>query len=276
MYQKVMLGLLPGMFKLSRLGPLVGVAVLVLLAGCGKHASVSDAANSAPRSGSSASGTGTDGQGAWSTASPRPEGTGPESPLPRSKGEVSVSVAALPIGPAGSRPTNNDQAECLNVSWLGTLRSPVTITVTGVVVVAGPFVPADPAAAGCTADDGRPCVGMTITAASDSTPCAAGLKWTGEPALNGGSVELAGTLSCHGLGPAACRQVLEKVKSDTRTNGPIGFDFPVNNTTSPPGGDTTSPPAGDTTSPPAGDTASPSDGDTASPPAGNPADTNSS
>jgi hypothetical protein len=117
---------------------------------------------------------------------------------------------------------------------------------------------------------------MTITAASDSTPCAAGLKWTGEPALNGGSVELAGTLSCHGLGPAACRQVLEKVKSDTRTNGPIGFDFPVNNTTSPPAGDTTSPPAGDTTSPPAGDTASPSDGDTASPPAGNPADTNSS
>jgi hypothetical protein len=96
-------------------------------------------------------------------------------------------------------------------------------------------------------------------------------------------VELAGTLSCHGLGPAACRQVLEKVKSDTRTNGPIGFDFPVTNTTSPPAGDTsppagdtTSPPAGDTTSPPAGDTASPTDSDTAAPPVSDTADTNSS
>jgi hypothetical protein len=86
--------------------------------------------------------------------------------------------------------------------------------------------------------------------------------------LNGGSVELAGSLSCHGLGPAACQQVVNKVKSDVLANGPVQFDFPVppaTDTTSPPATDTTSPPASDTTSPPAGDTTSPTPADTNSP-----------
>jgi hypothetical protein len=166
----------------------------------------------------------------------------------------------------GGGPTNNDQDACIDVSWLGTVLAPVTVTVTSVVVVDGPFVPVDATAAGCTSDDGPPCVGLTITAASDSsTQCAAGLKWTGERALNGGSVELTGILSCHGLGPAACQQVLNKVKSDALANGPVQFDFPVppvTDTTSPPATDTTSPPASDTTSPPASDTTSPAPADT--------------
>ena len=196
--------------------------------------------------------------------------------MPRSKGGVSVSVAALPIGgPVDTEFTNNDQYACVDVSWLGTLRAPVTITVTGVVVVEGPFEPVDVATAGCSAD-APPCVGLTITAASDSsTQCIAAVRWTGERALNGGSVELAGPLSCHGLGPAACQQVVSKVKSDVLANGPVQFDFPVppaTDTTSPPATDTTSPPASDTTSPPASDTTSPPASDTTSP---TPADTNS-
>lgn len=254
------------MFRISRLGMLAAVAALVLLASCGRHASVSDAANSAPGSGSSSSGTGPGGQGDWSTASPRPEGTGPESPLPRSKGGVSVSVAALPIGgPVGETQTS-DHDVCVDVSWLGTVPSPVTISVTGVVVVDGPFASVDAAAAGCTTSDGPPCVGLRINSTSDSsTACAAGVRWDGKHAADGGSVELAGTLSCHSLGSAACHRALEKVKSDTGANGPVAFQFstpPVSDTTSPPAGDTTSPPAGDTTSPPAGDTASPAAGDT--------------
>jgi hypothetical protein len=172
----------------------------------------------------------------------------------------------LPIGgPVDTEFTNNDQYACVDVSWLGTLRAPVTITVTGVVVVEGPFEPVDVATAGCSADP-PPCVGLTITAASDSsTQCIAAVRWTGERALNGGSVELAGPLSCHGLGPAACQQVVSKVKSDVLANGPVQFDFPVppaTDTTSPPASDTTSPPASDTTSPPASDTTSPTPADT--------------
>ena len=196
--------------------------------------------------------------------------------MPRSKGGVSVSVAALPIGgPVDTEFTNNNQYACVDVSWLGTLRAPVTITATGVAVVEGPFEPVDVATAGCSAN-APPCVGLTITAASDSsTQCIAAVRWTGERALNGGSVELAGSLSCHGLGPAACQQVVNKVKSDVLANGPVQFDFPVppvTDTTSPPATDTTSPPASDTTSPPASDTTSPPASDTTSPA---PADTNS-
>lgn len=189
--------------------------------------------------------------------------------MPRSKGGVSVSVAALPIGgPVDTEFTDNNQYACVDVSWLGTLRAPVTITVTGVVVVEGPFEPADAATAGCSAG-APPCVGLTITVASDSsTQCIAAVRWTGERALNGGSVELAGSLSCHGLGPAACPQVVNKVKSDVLANGPVQFDFPIpsaTDTTSPPATDTTSPSASDTTSPPASDTTSPTPADTNSP-----------
>jgi cell division septation protein DedD len=172
----------------------------------------------------------------------------------------------------GTEFTNNDQYACVDVSWLGTLRAPVTVTVTGVVVVEGPFEPVDMATAGCSAN-APPCAGLTITAASDSgTQCIAAVRSTGR-ALNGGSVELAGSLSCHGLGPAACQQVVGKVKSDVLANGPVQFDFPVppvTDTTSPPGTDTTSPAAGttssasDTTSPPASETTSPAPADTSS------------
>jgi hypothetical protein len=175
----------------------------------------------------------------------------------------------LPIGgPVDTEFTDNNQYACVDVSWLGTLRAPVTITVTGVVVVEGPFEPADAATAGCSAG-APPCVGLTITVASDSsTQCIAAVRWTGERALNGGSVELAGSLSCHGLGAAACPQVVNKVKSDVLANGPVQFDFPVpsaTDTTSPPATDTTSPSASDTTSPPASDTTSPTPADTNSP-----------
>ena len=248
------------MFSTSRVSLLAIAAALLLLAGCGTHASLSDV-SSGPGAVSSSPGAGHHGQSALSTAAPRPEGTGPESPLPRTKGGVSLSVAALPIGGSsvGTEFTNNDQYACVVVSWLGTLRAPVTVTVTGVVVVQGPFEPVDVATAGCSAD-APPCAGLTITAASDSgTQCIAAVRSTGR--APSGSVELAGSLSCHRLGPAACQQVANKVKSDVLANGPVQFDFPV-----PPVTDTTSPPATDTTSPPATDTTSPAT-DTTSPPA---------
>lgn len=250
------------MFRASRVSLLAVAAALLLLVGCGTHASVSDTTSSGPGAGSSSPGAGHQGQSALSTVTPRPEGTGPESPLPRSKAGVSVSVAALPIGgPVGTPEfTNNSRYACVDVSWLGTIRDPVTVTVTGVVVVDGPFESVDEATAGCSAGAPR-CVGLTITAAGDnSTQCIAAVRWTGQPAPNGGSIELAGSLSCHGLGPAACQQIVNKVRSDALANGPVQFDFPVPSVT-----DSTSPPVTDTPSPPASGTPAPTPANASSP-----------
>lgn len=203
--------------RISHLCPLAGALVL-LLAGCGAY-------SAGHRSPSPAASTG-------AFAQPSAEGTGPEPPLQPSTGGVSLSVASLPVGDGGSNPTPDGQAVCIDVSWLGKLRPSVTLTVTNV-VVDGPFTPVDLSTAGCTADDGPPCVGLRLTAAdNDGTTCAAGVKWTGVRGTEA-AVELAGLLSCPGLDPA-CQQARDRLESMARASGPDSFDFDLPPDTSSP------------------------------------------
>lgn len=217
--------------------PVAGALVLLLLAGCGgqvtSHGPAPTSARTSP------------------VTEPSTEGSGPESPLQPSGGGVSLSVPALPIGDGGSSPTNEDV--CIDVKWLGVLRPMVTLTVTDI-VIDGPFTTVDLAAAGCTGDDGPPCVGLRFTAADNAgVTCAAGVAWTGGRPTKGPSLELAGELSCPHLDSAACLQARNDLEAKARASGPVSFDYnlpPATGTPSTTG--PSSPPTPDTssTSPP--------------------------
>jgi hypothetical protein len=227
---------------------LIAVA-LVLLAGCGgqttSHGATPTSAGTTPTSASTSS-----------VSEPSTEGTGPESPLQPSSGAVSLSVPALPIGDGGSNPTNENV--CIDVNWLGELGPMVTLTVTNI-VIDGPFTPVDLVTAGCTGDDGPPCVGLRLTAANnDGITCAAGVVWTGVRPTRDPSLELAGELSCQHLDSAACQQIRNGLEAKARASGPISFDFNL-----PP--DTGSPSPTGPSSPPTAATSSPSSPDTSSP-----------
>jgi hypothetical protein len=232
-----------------RFSTVAGILAL-LLAGCGGHPA-------AHRAGASSSSTGV-------LAAPATEGTGPESPLAAGSGGVAISVPSLPVGDGGSQPADDGQHVCVTVAWLGTLHSPATLTVTAVVVVNGPFRPAEAAAAGCTEDDGPPCAGLRVSAADNGghTTCAAGVTWTGGRAVDRGSVELAGELTCQDLSLASCQQVRDGLQDQARARGPDGFDFPVPpaGTSSPPPPSTSSPAPASTTPSPAPGTSSPQPG----------------
>lgn len=217
--------------RIMRLSSLAGTLVLLMLAGCGGHTTAHGASTTAP---ATAHGTQSNSPGNNDASQPPTEGSGPESPLPTSSNGVALSVASLPVGDGGSNPTNDDQAgnpqaDCVDVLWLGTLTSPASVTVTGVVVTAGPFVPVDPGTAGCTADDGPPCVGQRFTAADNgsSSTCAVGAKLVTGQRAPSGAVELTGQFSCSGLSVAACQQVLSALRAKARQKGPDTFDFPM-------------------------------------------------
>jgi hypothetical protein len=225
--------------NILRFSPLAG-ALMLLLAGCGGHGTghvpESHSASTVP------------------VTEPSTEGTGPESPLPASKGGISLSVAALPIGDGGSNPRPDGQDVCVDVLWLGTLHPGAMLTVTSV-IVREPFTPVDVAPAGCTGDDGRPCVGLRLTAADNGgRTCAVGIKRTRGRA-GGGALELAGQLSCSDS--ATCRQVFATVENKARDSSSAGFEFPIPvNTSSPPPTSTTPPPTS-TTPPPTSTTPPP-------------------
>ena len=188
--------------------PVAG-ALMLLLAGCGgqatSHGPTPTSARTSP------------------VTEPSAEGTGPESPLQPSSGGVSLSVPTLPIGDGSSSPTNEDV--CIDVKWLGVLRPMVMLTVTGI-VIDGPFTTVAPAVAGCTGDDGPPCVGLRLTATDNArVTCAAGVEWTGGRPTREPSLELAGELSCPHLDSAACQQARNDLEAKARASGPVSFDY---------------------------------------------------
>jgi hypothetical protein len=230
--------------------PVAGALVL-LLAGCGaqatSHGPTATSARTSP------------------DTEPSTEGSGPESPLQPSGGGVSLSVPTLPIGDGGSTPTNEDV--CIDVKWLGLGMLPpmVTLTVTDI-VIDGPFRTVGLAAAGCTGDDGPPCVGLRLTATDNAgVTCAAGVAWTGGRPTKAPSVELAGELSCPHLDSAACQQIRNDLEAKARASRPVNFEYNLpaatgsSSATGP-----SSPPATDTSSPSPSGTSSPSSPGTSS------------
>jgi hypothetical protein len=213
--------------QIVRFSPAAGALILLLLAGCG-GLTTSHGPTPTSTSNSSAAEPATE-----SAGTPSAEGTGTESPLPPTGGGVSLSVATLPIG-SGDGPGNvTDEDVCVDLRWLGNLRPMVVLTVTNV-VIDGPFRPVDLATAGCTGDDGPPCVGLRLTDADNGgMPCAVGLAWTGVRATTA-SLELGGELSCPGLDSATCQQVRSGLEAEAQAKGSsIPFDFNVPPPTSP-------------------------------------------
>lgn len=204
--------------RMARLGPLLGLLVLLLVA-CGKDATVTGSNSTAPNSTAPTSDL---------TASPRAEGTGLESPQPRANGGVSVSVAPLPIGDGSIVGTNNNgNDECINVAWLGQLPPGVVLKVTSVEVVDGPFTAVDVATAGCPGSASPACVGFQLRAANNGTgSCSAGVEWTGTPATEG-SLKLVGELSCPQADSAKCQHIGVDVQNSAQGQSPISFDFEV-------------------------------------------------
>jgi hypothetical protein len=249
--------------QILRYSPAAGI--LVLLVSCGGQTTSSGPAPSlAGKTPTSASTTPFTG---LST-----EGTGRESPLRQSSGPISLSVPTLPIGDGGSNPTNEDV--CVDIKWLGKLRSMVTLTVTGI-VIDGPFMAVDPATAGCTGDDGAPCVGLRLTAANnDGITCAAGIEWTGGRPTKNPTIGLAGVLTCQNSDSAACQQVRNDLEAMTRASRPVSFDYNLPPATaspsqsamsSPPTVDTSSPSTADSTPSPPPETSTPSPAGTSAP-----------
>jgi hypothetical protein len=233
--------------QISRFSPVAGVLLVLLLVGCN---GTTTSHGPTPTSTSNSLAT-------ESTGTPSPEGTGTESPLSPGNDGISLSVPGAPTG-QGSGPGHvTDQDVCVSAKWLGVLRPLTMLTVTNI-VVNGPFRPVDLATAGCTGDDGPPCVGLRLTAADNGgKTCAVGLAWTRVRATTA-SLELAGELNCPHLDSAACQQVRRNLEAQARAAGALHFDFnipPPTSSTSPPPTSSTSPPATSSTSPPA--TASP-------------------
>jgi hypothetical protein len=220
--------------RIARFSVLVGASILVI-AGCGSGGSTSGSAgpghgasplaqgtvSQSPPSGGSGTAAGGGGPAAppaegGSGRSPAAEGTGPESPLPRSNGGNSLTVAPMPVG--GNADQTGATDVCANFVWLGTL--PGTARLSGLdPQISGPFKLADVASA-CGSDAQQPCQGLTLTAATNSaTPCSVGLEWqSGQSGKSGGtvavSVTLAGTLTCPGSSAAVCQHLMNQLDSD--------------------------------------------------------------
>lgn len=231
---------------------LAGVLVL-LLAGCGGHAAVIGTKSGSPSTGL--------------TGSPLTEGTGPESPQSPTSGEVSISVAGLPIGDGHQEGDNNGNDECISVQWLGTIPHPgVVLTVTNV-VVSGPFMTVTVATAGCPQSEGNSaCIGSQFSAANDNagTICFAGVEYTGPPITDPdnpaiGFLGLVGELNCPNVDSATCQRYRSKMLEAGSSSVQIRFYAPPTGPSSaPPTGSSTPPPDTGTTPPP--DTNSPSAG----------------
>jgi hypothetical protein len=212
----------------------VAGVLALLLAGCGSHSTADVPPPSSP--------------GTSPATQPSTEGTGLESPQAPGHPGVSVVTASLPVGGHSS---SGDSTVCVDVSWLGKLPSTITVTVTSVTPNPDPpFRTIDLAAAGCTADDGPPCAGLTFTAADNDggTSCAVGIGEQPGGTADQGTVALVGKLGCPDPDSAICQQTMASLDASRAS---ASFDLQPPDTSSPTG-DGSPPDAG---SPP--DTSSP-------------------
>jgi hypothetical protein len=140
----------------------------------------------------------------------------------------------LPIGGPNDTATQGN-FECLQISWLGTLSSGVTVTITGPKVADGPFQGVDLSTAGCPDSPG--CANLQISAADNGggTSCWIAVEWTGTPApdqsTQTGSVGITGTINCAGADSGACQSVGDDLQNSGNSAVPINFTPPQTATT---------------------------------------------
>lgn len=201
--------------RISRFSPLAGLFVL-LLVGCGGHATVTGTSASSPS--------------VSFTSSPPLESTGPESTSPGGGGGggggIAIDIPGLPIGNQGGSDIGNN--ECIAFQWTGTtIPHGITVTITSVAVVGGDFTTVSPAAAGCHSPV---CLGFQWSAANTTGGiCYAGVQYTGPPLASDSSVmgqlRFAGELSCPNVNLATCQGYSSKMPSTPQV--PITYNPPT-------------------------------------------------
>jgi hypothetical protein len=237
---------------------LVGVMVL-LLASCGTHATVSGTSFNSPSAGSiTGSPAGDTGSPPTEgTDSPPTEGTGPESPQSPTDSGVSVSLAGLPIGNTSPEAENdNGSAECVIANWLGQVPAGVTVTATVTsVVAASPFTVTDLTTAGCAAapadEHPPPCVGsqFSTTDINNGAACLVGVEWAGtEQPPTSGYLEFFGELTCPNADSATCQKIGGSILDGAPPSQSISFDFCAPDCGLPSPTTSTTPPTGTSTS----------------------------
>ena len=228
--------------RIIRFSSLAGL-LLLLLASCGAHATVTGTKHISPSIGF--------------TATTPIVGTGPPSSQSSGSGSggggVSISLPGLPIGNTSPEAGNaNGYAECVSAGWLGQMPSGITLKVTNV-VAAPPFTVVDLTTAGCAAASqaSPPCVTLQLSAADNENGpgCFVGVEWTGtgQPQNTTGHLEFEGEFSCPNADLATCQKIGADILSNAGQPQMIPFDFCIDcglSTPTPPASAGPTPPTG--------------------------------